>query len=64
MAVKYTWFPPKDQMAIKYTNIFQYKTLQNLPKLGILFLNYTIRQPCNSNEGEWYCMLLGAALLA
>jgi hypothetical protein len=25
-----------DQMALKYTNILHYKTLQNLPKLGFL----------------------------
>jgi hypothetical protein len=33
-------------MAIKYTNIFHSKTLQNLPKFGFLVLKYTIWQPC------------------
>jgi hypothetical protein len=31
MAVKYI-----NQTAIKYTNIFYYKDIQNLPKLGFL----------------------------
>jgi hypothetical protein len=35
-----------DQMAIKYTNIFHCKTLQNLPKLRFLVWIYTIWQPC------------------
>jgi hypothetical protein len=37
MATKYTKLPNDrkiDQIAIKYTNIFHHKTLQNLPKLG------------------------------
>jgi hypothetical protein len=29
-------------MAQKFTNIFHCYTLQNLPKLGFLFLKYTI----------------------
>jgi hypothetical protein len=29
------------QMAMKYTNIFHCKTLENLPKLGLLFSKYT-----------------------
>jgi hypothetical protein len=33
-------------MAVKYTNIFHCKTLQNLPKFGFLVLKYTIWQPC------------------
>jgi hypothetical protein len=33
-------------MAIKYTNIFHCKTLQNLPKLGFLVWKYAIWQPC------------------
>jgi hypothetical protein len=43
MTTKYTKWPKNvsngrniDQMDIKYTNIFHYKTLQNLPKLGFL----------------------------
>jgi hypothetical protein len=36
------------QMAIKYTNIFNSKTLPNLTKMGFLVLKYTIRQPCTS----------------
>jgi hypothetical protein len=34
-----------DQMAIKYTNIFHCKTLQNIPKLGFLVRKETIWQP-------------------
>jgi hypothetical protein len=36
-----------DQMSIKFTNNFHYKTLQNLPKLVFLVLKYTIWQPCS-----------------
>jgi hypothetical protein len=32
-------------MAIKYTNTFHFKTLQNLPKLGFLVRKETIWQP-------------------
>jgi hypothetical protein len=34
------------EMAIKFTNIFRCKTLQNLPKLGFLVWKYTIWQSC------------------
>jgi hypothetical protein len=34
------------QMDITYTNIFDFKALQNLPKLGFLVWKYTIWQPC------------------
>jgi hypothetical protein len=34
-----------DQLGIKYTNIFNCKTLQNLPKLGFLVSKNTIWQP-------------------
>jgi hypothetical protein len=34
------------QIGIKYTNINLFKALQNLPKSGVLFLKYTIWQPC------------------
>jgi hypothetical protein len=34
-----------DQVSIKYTNIFQFKTLQNLPKFGCLVWKQTIWQP-------------------
>jgi hypothetical protein len=33
------------QMTIKYTNIFNSKALQNLPKLEFLVIKYTIWQP-------------------
>jgi hypothetical protein len=33
------------QMVIKYTNIFDSKALQNIPKLGFLVRKYTIWQP-------------------
>jgi hypothetical protein len=43
MTLKYAKWPQNipndrkiDPMALKYTNNFQYKTLQNLPKLGFL----------------------------
>jgi hypothetical protein len=40
------------QVSIKYTDIFQCKTLQNLPKFGYLFWKLTIWQPwcCCCNE--------------
>jgi hypothetical protein len=34
-----------DQKTIKYTNIFHYKTLQNLPKFGFLVCKFAIWQP-------------------
>jgi hypothetical protein len=34
------------EMAIKYVNIFHWKALQNLPKLGFWVWKYTIWQPC------------------
>jgi hypothetical protein len=34
-----------DQVSIKYTNIFNCKTLKNFPKLGFLVWNQTIWQP-------------------
>jgi hypothetical protein len=34
MAITFTTWPKIYQMAIKYTNIFHYKTLQNVPKMG------------------------------
>jgi hypothetical protein len=34
-------------MAIKHTNIFLFKALQNLPKLGFLVLKHAIWQPWN-----------------
>jgi hypothetical protein len=37
-----------DQVSIKYTNIFHYKTPQNLSKLGFLVRKQTIWQPCFS----------------
>jgi hypothetical protein len=52
MTTKYTKWPYSisngrkiDQMVIKYTNIFNCKTLQNLPKLGFLVWKQTIWQP-------------------
>jgi hypothetical protein len=41
-----------DQMAIKYANIFHYKTLQNLPGLGFLVRKYATL--------VWYHKCLGA----
>jgi hypothetical protein len=35
-------------MSIKYTNMFHFKNLQNLPKLGWLVEKYAIWQPCLS----------------
>jgi hypothetical protein len=52
---KYTKLPKKirngskkDQMAIKFTNIFHCKTLQNFTQIGILWFEniHTIWQPC------------------
>jgi hypothetical protein len=34
-----------------YTNIFRCQTLQNLPKLGFLVLNYTVWQFWSVHEG-------------
>jgi hypothetical protein len=45
MAVNYTKWQNYKQMAIKYTNIFHSKTLQNIPKLGFLLCKYTLWQP-------------------
>jgi hypothetical protein len=52
MITKCTKLPQKipngrkiDQTAKKYTNIFNCKTLHNLPKLGFLVWKYTIWQP-------------------
>jgi hypothetical protein len=42
-------------MDIKFTNIFHYKTLQNLPKLGIWVWNYTIWQPWLSVQKTLLC---------
>jgi hypothetical protein len=36
-------------MAMKYTNIFQSKALQNLPKLVFLVRKQTIWQPCSAS---------------
>jgi hypothetical protein len=38
-----------DQMAVKCTNVFKCKTLQNLPKLGFSNWKYTIWQPWSSS---------------
>jgi hypothetical protein len=50
--LKYTKWPQNisnyrkiDQLIIEYTNIFHFKTLQNLPKLGFLVSKYAIWQP-------------------
>jgi hypothetical protein len=37
------------QMAVNYSSIFHFKNQQDLPKLGFLCRNYTIRQPW-----QWY----------
>jgi hypothetical protein len=39
-------------MAIKYTNIFHCKTLQNLPKFGFLFENRASGNPECDRSGE------------
>jgi hypothetical protein len=41
-----------DQVSIKYTNIFQSKILQNLPKFGFLVSKQTIWQPCFRPSGD------------
>jgi hypothetical protein len=58
ITINYTKWPQNipngckiDPMAIKYTNIFYCKTLQNLPKLGFLFSKYTIWQPWSRPMG-------------
>jgi hypothetical protein len=38
-----------DQVSIKYTNIFDCKTLKNLPKFGFLVWKQTIWQPCKGH---------------
>jgi hypothetical protein len=40
------------QMAIKYTNLYQFRALRNLPKLGYLVWKYTIWQPCVVGDGD------------
>jgi hypothetical protein len=41
-----------DQVSIKYTNIFQSKTLQNLPKFDFLAWKQTIWQPWSKDVDE------------
>jgi hypothetical protein len=41
-----------DQMAIKFTNIFNWKALKNLLKFGFLVCKYTIWQPCSQAESH------------
>jgi hypothetical protein len=41
-----------EQICIKYTIIFHYKTLQNLPKWGFLVWKQTIWQTCRDWEGN------------
>jgi hypothetical protein len=45
-----------DKVSIQYNNIFHYKTLQKLPKFGLLGRKYTIWQPCVNSE----CQILQA----
>jgi hypothetical protein len=52
MTIKYTKWPQNkrygleiDQRAMKYTNIFHWKTPQNLPKCGFLVSKHAIWQP-------------------
>jgi hypothetical protein len=54
---KYTKWPQTrpngrkvDQTAIKHTDIFHYKSLQNLPKLGFLVLKYAIWRPWSMTD--------------
>jgi hypothetical protein len=39
-------------MAIKYTNLFHFTALQNLPKWGFLVSKHTIWQLCSKHEGS------------
>jgi hypothetical protein len=50
-----------DQVSIKYTNIFQSKTLQNIPKFGFLVWKQTIWQPWPGLESKpriFWCHLI------
>jgi hypothetical protein len=40
------------RMDIKYTNIFHYRTVKNLPKFGFWVWNYSIWQPCCRLQGQ------------
>jgi hypothetical protein len=42
-----------DQVSIKYSNIFQCKTHQNLPKFGFLVWKQTIWHPCHTVIKDW-----------
>jgi hypothetical protein len=57
ITIKYTQWPQNisngckiDEMAMKYTNIYHCKFLQNLPKLGFLVRKYAIWQPCGKTR--------------
>jgi hypothetical protein len=42
-----------DQMAIKYTNNFHCKALQNLPKLGFVVCHLATLLPATLNRNRW-----------
>jgi hypothetical protein len=59
MTIQYTRWPQNipdcrkiDQVSIKFTSIFHYKTLQNSPKFGFLVWKYTIWHPCSTERLE------------
>jgi hypothetical protein len=70
MTIKYTKLPYRipngreiDQVAIKYTHIFQCKALQNLPKLGVFGLKICTpsgnpeKKTCPTGEGSAFYFL-------
>jgi hypothetical protein len=53
ISIKYNKDHKMDQVSIKYINMFQCKTLQNLPKFGFLVWKQTIWQPwCMYTNGQ------------
>jgi hypothetical protein len=61
MAKNYTKWPQHlpnirnlNQMALKYTNIFHCKALQNLPKLGFLFENMPSGNPGGDRKKHFF----------
>jgi hypothetical protein len=41
-------------MALKYTNIFHFKALQNWPKFGFFVWKYAIWQPWSDGRQVWH----------
>jgi hypothetical protein len=52
MSINITKDSKMDQVTIKYSNIFHWNTLQDLPKFGFLVWKQTIWQPCL--RGQFY----------